>query len=138
MSLPRAPRAPGFTLIECMTVCAVAAVLAGLALPSFRAEALRAGRLDAVDALTRVQMAQEQHRALHGLYADQLSALRGLAADSPQGRYTISLARTGPDTYEARAAAHGAQAADRGCDTLTLEVAAGFPREGPRAACWNR
>jgi type IV pilus assembly protein PilE len=121
-----------------MVVCAMVAVLAAVALPSLRAYGLRAGRLDAVDALTRVQLAQEQHRALHGLYADDLGALRGTAPGSPQGRYSIALARTGPDTYLASATARGAQAGDSDCSALTLEVASGFPREGPSAACWMR
>jgi type IV pilus assembly protein PilE len=133
-----APRSPGHTLVECLTVCAVAALLAAAALPSFHAHQLRAGRLDAVDALTRVQAAQEQHRALHGLYAGDFGALRGTAPSSPQGRYDMELTLTGPESYAARATARGAQAGDSGCTTLTLEVASGFPSAGPSDACWNR
>ena len=64
---PRARHRGGFTLIECTMVCAVAAVLAGLAFPSYRQQQLRMARLDAVDALTRLQAAQERYRAATGL-----------------------------------------------------------------------
>jgi type IV pilus assembly protein PilE len=138
MRCPAAGRHRGFTLVECVVVCAMAAVLAAVALPALRNHTLRAGRLDAVQALTRVQAAQEQHRALHGLYADELGRLRGTAVRSTQGRYTLSLARNGPEAYVATATASGEQAGDRACPALTLEVNQGFPREGPSAACWQR
>jgi type IV pilus assembly protein PilE len=129
---------PGFTLIECVVVCAVVAVMAAVALPMMRLPALRTARLDAVQALMRLQAAQEQHRALHGLYAADLQPLRGVAERSPQGLYRLSLAGTGPDAYRASAVAQGAQARDTACATLTLDVRLGFAQEGPSPACWNR
>lgn len=128
----------GYTLVECALVLAVVAVLAALALPSFRGSELRMARLDAVAALTRVQVAQEQHRAAHGLYAADLSALVGVGAASPQGRYTLSIATTGPEAYTAVAAARGGQARDTACPALTLAVSNGFPHNGPSPACWNQ
>jgi type IV pilus assembly protein PilE len=131
-------RAAGFTLVECATVCAVVAVLAAVALPSFQGEARRAARLDAVQALTRLQITQEQYRSAHGLYAGELGALRGVSPVSDQGRYTLSLAVTGPEAYRATAQARGSQARDSHCPVLTLEVAQGFAQFGPNAQCWNR
>ena len=128
----------GFTLIECLTVCAVLAVLASLAWPVWRGQDLRAGRLDAVDALTRVQLAQEKFRSAHGLYAGDLSALLGTSARSAQGRYAISLALAGPEAYLATANALGPQAQDPGCATQTLQVRLGFAQPGPDASCWLR
>ena len=109
----------GFTLVECTMVCAVVAVLATLAWPNFRGHDFRAGRLDAVEALTRLQLAQEQHRSAHGRYAADLSALLGTSARSPQGRYAISLAPDGPEAYRATANALDAQAQDPGCASIT-------------------
>jgi type IV pilus assembly protein PilE len=128
----------GHTLLECLTVGIVLAVLAAVALPAYHSQELRAGRLDAVDALTRIQAAQEQHRSLHGLYAGELRALRGTAAGSPQGRYAVTLALTGPEAYRATATAQGRQAGDHPCAALTLQVAQGFAHEGPTPGCWNR
>jgi type IV pilus assembly protein PilE len=133
---PRARR--GFTLVECAAVCAVAAVLAALALPSYRSSELRAARLDAVSALTRLQVAQEQYRSLTGLYANDFAPLRGTSALSAQGRYALSVTLTGPDAYHAQATAIGVQAQDSACAMLTLDVSLGFAHEGPSAACWNR
>jgi type IV pilus assembly protein PilE len=116
----------------------VAAVLAAVALPSFRGHELRMARLDAVQALMRLQAAQEQHRSLHGLYTGDLAALRGVAPRSMQQRYTLALTLIGPDAYLASANAQGVQAGDRDCRALTLEVTQGFARAGPSASCWNR
>jgi type IV pilus assembly protein PilE len=129
----------GFTLAEVTIACAVLGVLAGIALPSLQQHRLQAGRLDAVDALSRLQSAQERHRANHGLYAPDLAALR-IAPHSAQGRYALAMELTAPDAYRAsaRARVDGPQAADRDCATLSLEVRSGFAQPGPSARCWNR
>lgn len=128
----------GFTLIEVLMVCAVLAVLAAVALPGLRGHDFRAGRLDGVDALTRVQQAQEHYRSAHGLYAAELSALVGISGRSAQGRYGISLALTHGEAYVATAKALGAQAEDPGCAVLTLQVKQGFAQVGPHTGCWLR
>lgn len=131
----------GHTLVECAAVCAVVAVLAGLAVPAWRGHELRAARLDAVQSLQQIQLAQEQLRAASGLYATDLAALRGFAHANPQSlqsRYLLSLTGAGPDGYLATARAHGVQRDDRDCPQLTLAVVQGFARAGPSAACWNR
>ncbi|HRD97202.1 MAG TPA: type IV pilin protein, partial [Rubrivivax sp.] len=77
----------------------MAALLASAALPSMQGQRLRAGRLDAVAALTRVQAAQEQHHAVHGFYAGELAALGLIDPNSPQGLYALSLQTQGPEAY---------------------------------------
>ncbi len=116
----------------------MAAVLATVAWPSLRGYGLRTARLDAVQALTRLQTVQEQYRSLHGLYAAELSVLQGVAPVSDQGRYTLALERTGPESYRATALARGAQTNDRECGALTLDVQLGFATAGPGPQCWNR
>ncbi|MCZ8111754.1 MAG: type IV pilin protein [Betaproteobacteria bacterium] len=128
----------GFTLLELLVAMALAALLITLGLRSQQGQGLRSGRLDAVEALTRLQRAQEQHRSAHGLYASDLAALIGAAATSPQGRYAIALDRFGGEAYRATAIAQGAQARDTPCATLTLEVRQGFAQTGPDAGCWLR
>lgn len=132
------PSRRGFTLVECSIAAAAAAILVAIALPSYHGRELKVARLDAVEALTRLQLTQEQYRAAHGLYAHDLQGLRGVAATSGQGRYTLTLQRTGADAYRAVAHAHGVQAKDRDCPEVTLDVAMGFPTYGPKPACWNR
>ena len=127
----------GFTLIECLLVLAVAAILAGVAVPSYQAHERRAARGDAVRALSRLQAEQESYRAQFGLYTDQLGALQGVGSSSPQGRYRLSLLRSGPEAYRATAQAQGVQLADTECPALTLDVSLGYAHTGPSAACWG-
>ena len=131
-----APR--GFTLVELLAALALAVLLLTLGLGSWQGQHLRAGRLDAIEALTRVQQAQEQHRNAHGLYASDIGALQGAAPTSPRGRYAIGLDNVGGEAYRATAVAQGVQAKDRACARLTLEVRQGFAQPGPGAGCWNR
>ena len=128
----------GFTLVECLVACALVAVLLSLGVPTWRGADLRAGRIDAVEALTRVQQAQEQFRSAHGLYAADMAALLGAAPRSTQGRYAITLAVEGPEAYRATAQALGPQAGDAACATLTLQVRTGFAQTGPDPSCWLR
>lgn len=136
---PRRP-GPGFTLIELAMVLAVAALLVTLALPAFTAPVAQARRGDAVAALTRVQMAQEQFRAQHGIYAADPQALNGVAMRSEAGHYELQLMRSDPLTYEAVASARadGAQAQDADCLQITLRVSDGLAEFGPSARCWGR
>jgi prepilin-type N-terminal cleavage/methylation domain-containing protein len=122
------PLRHGFTLIECMMVLAVATIVAGVALPSFMGQRLRIARLDGAQALMRLQAEEEKFRSAHGLYTADLSVLSGVRSSSLQGRYSISVALTGP----------GEQQRDRLCSTLTLDVNLGFATPGPTPACWGR
>ena len=138
MSTPAVQPAAGFTLVELALVCAMVGVLTAVALPSFQSHLLRAGRADAVDALTRLQLAQARHHAAHGLYAADLSVLRGVPQPhSAQGLYNLAVAGGG-DGYRATAAALGRQSRDSDCAVLSVEVAQGFTQLGPTARCWNR
>ena len=130
--------AAGFTLIELAVVCALVGVLTAVALPSHQSHLLRSGRADAVDALTRLQLAQAQYHAAHGLYATELSVLRGVPQPaSTQGLYTLAVAGGG-DGYRATALAQGRQRKDSACPQLSVEVSQGFTHHGPSARCWNR
>ena len=133
------PRARGFTLTEVLIACAVAALLAAVALPSFRKPLLQAHRTDGVGTLMRLQMAQEKLRNHSGLYSDDLSRLQ-LPARSDEGLYALAVELTGPDSYRASASVVPGtpQAADLECAQITLEVSQGFAKTGPSPRCWNR
>lgn len=138
MRMPAAPPAAGFTLVEVAVVCAMVGVLAAVALPSYKHHLLRSGRADAIDALTRLQIAQAQYHAAHGLYATELTVLRGVPQPaSAQGLYMLSMSRNG-DGYRATALAQGRQRKDTDCTVLSVEVAQGFTHLGPSTRCWNR
>jgi type IV pilus assembly protein PilE len=120
-------------------VCAIAAVLAGIAWPTWRDHLLHARRADGVQALARVQAAQESYRSHHGLYATELAVLEGATqARSAEGYYAVQLERTAAEAYRATAVAQGGQARDADCAVLTLKVRQGFATHGPGTRCWNR
>ncbi len=108
----------GFTVIELLCVVAMVGVLAALAYPSFQSAVRTSRRSEALATLMQLQAAQERYRANHAAY--------GLAADlGPPpvlAHYAIGVGPAGPDSYELRAVATGAQAADRVCKHLLLSV----------------
>ena len=130
----------GFTLIELLVVLVLAGLLATLAVPSWSAHLARARRADGVAALTRLQLAQAQYQAQHGLYAQQLEMLVGAsAAQSAEGYYQIVLLDVAADGYRAaaRARSDGPQARDSECRELQVIVSGGFAEFAPSRRCWN-
>ncbi len=131
----------GFSLVEICIVLAIAGVLATVAWPSLQSQLQRGRRADGVAALMRVQLAQESYRAHHGLYAAQLTQLRGASASrSNDGLYDIELLGHGGSRYEAMASVRGAAAArgDGDCAVLRLKVNDGLAEFAPSLRCWNR
>lgn len=120
-----------------MVTCALVGLVAGIALPSQRAQILKSRRADGALALTRLQDAAERYRAHHGHYAADLQAL-GVRPLSAGGHYTLALDVAAAERYQARAVAQGDQRDDAECPALVLDVNAGFARNGPSPRCWGR
>lgn len=131
----------GFTLVELMVVVVVVAILAAIAVPSYRTFILKSHRDDAKTALATLQLAQEKYRGNNLTYAAGLSDL-GLSAASPQGYYTIAIqsAAVSTSAYEANATATGQQTADTDCQKLAV-TQAGFSTDSTKttnpSACWG-
>ncbi len=128
----------GFSLVEVLVACAVAALLAALSWPSLAAHTQRSLRADAITALTRVQLAQERFHAGAGFYAADAATLR-LPTRSDQGHYDVVVVGAG-DRYQATATARagGNQRADTACTQLSVSAERGFVTTGPDGRCWNR
>ena len=138
---PLVRRSRGFSMVEVAVATAIVGTLVTLALPSHREQLMRARRLDAVAALTRLQFAQERHRERTGRYTPELAALTGAAsARSPEGLYELSVhdADAGAVTLSARPGSGSPQAADRECAEITLRLNQGLADVGPSQRCWNR
>ncbi len=117
------------TLIELMVVIVVLAVLAAVALPSFRQSLYKSRRADAMAALGAMQQAQERWRGNNTAYQDTLANLAGAtAATSPSGYYDLSIVANSVSAsgYTMRATANGGkQAGDSACQIFEVQLAGG-------------
>lgn len=129
-------KSAGFTLIEAMIIVAIMAILATIAYPSYQANVRKAKRNDALEALLRIQVAQEKWRVSDTDYA----TLEELGSPSSmEGFYTITVSLNTATSYTITASALGDQANDEAegtsCSSLTLAVSAGGETKTP-ATCW--
>jgi len=111
--MPTPSSAHGFTLIETLIAMAVAAVLSGIALPSFDSQLRKARRADALTAVAQIQGAQERLRSRSTRYGDLAEI--GAAAVSSAGHYTLQITAFAADGYALLVTATGAQARDADC-----------------------
>jgi type IV pilus assembly protein PilE len=144
----RTYRYRGFSLIELMITMAILAIVAALAVSSYRRYAIRANRTEAKTTLLSIQVAQEKWFLQNNAYAQDVATLRaappgGLgipisaAGVTPNGYYTISVAAATPNTYTIQADANGTQTNDvPACLTYTInETGVRTPAES--TGCWK-
>jgi type IV pilus assembly protein PilE len=125
------------TLVETCVALAVAAVLAGVAVPSYLDQLAHGRRMDATSALQSLQRHQESYRRDHGRYAERLEQLgaRG-PLRSLGGHYRLELRSAGPDSYQLLALAEPSQARDTECQAFSLLVRGAITETQPRGRCW--
>jgi type IV pilus assembly protein PilE len=120
----------GITLIELMTVVVIVAVLASIAVPSYRSYLLRSQRTDARTVLLKIQAAQERFLLQQNRYATDAE----LTLEPPQGLgqfresenrfYTVQIAAGAtPTEYAliARPRAGGGQQDDDKCAEFSID-----------------
>lgn len=78
----------GLTLIELIVVMIVVAILAAIAIPSYRNYVIRSQRADAKDALLALATAQEKHYLQCNIYANGIAGATDCAAGNLQGTAT--------------------------------------------------
>ncbi len=136
--------ARGVTLIELMVVILVLAILASIAVPSYRRYVMRSNRTEATAALLQLRIAQEKFFLQNGQYADDGALTTappgglGIPGSTASNYYTITLDRTSTTTYTATATAVNGQADDDRCATLTINET-GTRGSSPSAIteCWR-
>ncbi len=128
----------GFSLVDVVIAMAVVAILASLAMPGFSEVLQRGRRVDAINSLLALQLAEERWRANHGSYAslDELS----WSDISTEGHYRLRVEQISAAGFLASAEPLGDGAQhDDACGTYALD------QRGPvltndyaDAACWRR
>lgn len=125
---------PGYTLTDLVIAMAVVALLAIVAVPSYRMQLVHARRAEARSALLAIAAAQETHHYACRTYATAVDPIGSstcesgtlrLPASAAGGAYTISITAADATGWSATAAVvpGGPQAPDRACRSLGLDDA---------------
>lgn len=139
-------RQGGITLIELLTVIVVIAILASVAIPSYRNYLIRTQRAEAKTALLQLQAAQEKFYLNANAYTDQVAAAPpdglGLTGISETGKYqiTVDLGADGQGyTATASPAPGGGQEDDTDCGSLSITDTGVRGVSGPASVqeCWR-
>jgi type IV pilus assembly protein PilE len=135
----------GFTLVELMITIVVIAILASIAIPSYRNHVMRSQRTSATSALMRLQAAQEKHFLQYNQYATRVDTVPPAGLNLPtvtdDNLYALSIPGGAPG-FTAQADAQGSQMNDTRCRRFTIDqngVRRGFDSGGAdqTAECWR-
>lgn len=148
--LPERRRPRGFTLVEIMVTLAVAAIIAGIAYPSFSALMTKARRSEGRAALLQAMQQQERHYTNANSYAAFSRAMpagfKWHSGETPQqSAYELAATACEDQTLatcvriEARPATEAVNgaAADPACGILGLDSNGVRSATGDAAACWK-
>jgi type IV pilus assembly protein PilE len=134
----------GVTLMELLTVVMIVAILASIAIPSYRQYTLRANRTDAKTSLLSYAGSLERCYTRVNTYAFDSDPSVGCPVSFPQpsqgGMYQISTSKRTDTEFKLVATPQGAQAADKGCTTLTLDSTNDKDATGTKTKqeCWGK
>jgi type IV pilus assembly protein PilE len=134
-------RTAGFTLVELMIVVVIIAILAGIAVPSYRAYVVRGHRAAAKACMSEYTQYMERWYTTRMTYVGAAPTLGCATESGLDTRYTLSAAVVAPTqrTYTVTATPIGAQlASDTKCGTLTVDQTGARTKSGTGtlAECW--
>ena len=128
----------GFTLIELLIAIVIIAILAAVAIPSYRSYVIKSRRSDAITELLQIQSLQARWRANHPTFGT-LADL-AVVSTSPSGYYTLAISGVSALAYTATATvvSPGLQASDSGCAAFTLTQDGAVLDTAAKRTCWNQ
>lgn len=144
-----ASRQRGVTLVELMTVVVIIAIIASIAVPTYRRYLIRAQRSEAKIALLQLQTAQEKFYLQNNAYASNTNLSTasptglGISNTTETGKYTIAITTYGAagQSYTATATpkSGGGQTDDTGCTsyTITDRGTKGATGSSTAQTCWR-
>jgi len=131
----------GFSLIELVIVLLIIAILAAIAIPSYRQYVVRANRIDARRSLMDLAARQERFFYSNNAYSPSLTAL-GANGSVAGANYTIAPPTASTTAFSITASAVGTQqTSDKQCQTLTItntgvQASTGATANDP--VCWSK
>jgi type IV pilus assembly protein PilE len=124
----------GVTLIELLVVVTIIGIIAAVAIPSYRAQTLRANRTEAKTALQQSTQVLEKCFTRTRSYAT--CAAQVATGNTPGKLYNITVEATAT-TYQLNAVPILGQQADTACGTLSItQTGARTPTPSDTNKCW--
>jgi type IV pilus assembly protein PilE len=128
----------GFTLIELMTTVLILGIIALISANIYSGYVRKGRRVDAVNSLLSMSLAEERYRSSNASYGTLAQAWNNQST-SQEGFYTLAISNVSSTAYTLTATAVGNQVNDAengtSCSTITLSVSNGTITKSP-AACW--
>jgi len=128
----------GFSLLEVIIATVIVAILAAIAVSSYRTYILKGHRSDALHTLLAMQLAQEKYRMNNATYGTLAQVWNGVST-SDGGYYTLAISSNTATAYTITATAVGSQSSDAedgtSCSTLTIAYNNGTTTKTP-TSCW--
>jgi type IV pilus assembly protein PilE len=114
-------RQQGVTLIELLIVIVIIGILAGIAVPGYRAYVIRTQRAEAKTELLRLASGLERCFTRFNAYDDAgCAVVAGMPQPSESGNYLLQFNALTPGGYTLAAVPQNGQVADTDCMTLTV------------------
>jgi len=130
----------GFTLIELMTTVLIVGIIAIISTTIYSGYVRKGRRVDAVNSLLSMSLAEERYRSSNASYGTLAQAWNNQST-SQDGYYTLSISNVSSTSYTLTATAVGDQANDAengtSCSVITLSVSNGTITNSP-SVCWPK